>query len=171
MCEVSVDAFRQAMRRFAASVSIITVGRPGHRLGITATAVCSLTAEPPQILSCVNRSSPIEAVIRETRRFAINMLGSHQRAVADVFSGVTGHRGEQRFLQHGWHDGDHGVPVLDDAPAVFQCDLVTAHPTSTHSILVGRVVDVRLEGSPSALIYQDGAYGMHIALNRMQIGA
>lgn len=171
MCEVSIDAFRQAMRRFAASVSIITAGRPGRRLGITATAVCSLTAEPPQILSCVNQNSPIESVIRETGRFAINVLGSHQRAVADVFSGATGHRGEERFLQHSWLDGDYGVPVLDEALATFQCELVTAHPTSTHSILIGRVLDVRLEGSPSALIYQDGAYGMHIALNQTQMRA
>ena len=71
---ISSDDFRLAMRRLAGGVSIISAAGLDGPLGVTATAVVSLTAEPPSVLCCLNRSLALEAVVKETGRFAVNML-------------------------------------------------------------------------------------------------
>ena len=49
--------FRQAMAHLAAAVNIVTTEGPHGKLGITVTAVCSVTDTPPTVLVCVNKRS------------------------------------------------------------------------------------------------------------------
>ena len=72
---VGADEFRTAMRRLAAGVSIISAPSPKGPLGITATAVTSLTAEPPSLLCCVNKNLLVGDAIRSMGRYAVNVLG------------------------------------------------------------------------------------------------
>ncbi|TAM26932.1 MAG: flavin reductase [Candidimonas sp.] len=74
--QANQDAFRQAMRRLAATVTIVATGQAPNRSGLTATAVCSLTANPPQVIACLNASSSTCSLIRETGVFSVNILPS-----------------------------------------------------------------------------------------------
>ena len=153
---VSPDAYRAAMRFVPAAVTIITAHHDGKRNGLTATAVASVSADPPQLLICVNRQASAEPLIAESGRFAVNVLAREHRESADRFSQSTLSSGE-RFEAHRWIDLPSGVPALADAIAVFECRIVQHSLLGTHSLFIGEVVGIRTaDGEP--LLYHDGRY-------------
>jgi flavin reductase (DIM6/NTAB) family NADH-FMN oxidoreductase RutF len=150
--------FKAGMRRLGAGVTIVTSFDGKRRAGLTATAVCSLSAEPPQLLVCVNRRAVPNAVIARAQRFCVNVLASGQKSLALRFAGATGHQGEDRFAKGRWGVLATGAPMLDGALASFDCELARAIRAGTHTIFIGRVVAVVSRKGGKALLYADGAF-------------
>ena len=148
-------AFKLAMRRLAATVTIVTAGREGRRFGMTATAVTSVTAAPPTLLICVNRLASIHDIIVETGRYCVNILGTHHAGLVGPFGG--GADGEARFGHGAWMDELGGMPYLDDAQANLFCEIRQNVPYGSHSVLIGEVMSVHLSDEIAPLLYQDGA--------------
>lgn len=147
------------MRRLAGGVTIITTTHDGQINGLTATAVTSLTAEPPQLLVCVNRSAAAHDLIRRGARLCVNALALEHRALAGRFAGIDGVHGPERFEAGDWTRLTTGAPVLADALAAFDCEIADAVDVATHTIFICRVVDVRARGDGEALIYESGSFG------------
>lgn len=156
---VSTDAFIAAMRQLAAGVALVTTAHDGRRLGLTATAICSVSAEPPQILACVNRSAEAHELIVASGIFAVSLLGRGQRELADRFAGRDGVSGEHRFAAGRWRGLATGAPVLEDGLAAFDCRIVEHLEAGTHSVLIGLVEAVHLGSSSRPIVYHDGRYG------------
>jgi flavin reductase len=106
-----LDAFRSAMRHVAATVYAVTTGHGGGRYGILATAVSSLSFEPPSLLVCVNRSASLHAPLASAEVFCVNVLGLGNRDVAEHFMMPAA---TDRFAVGEWEES-HGVPVLATA--------------------------------------------------------
>src|ERR1700752_3583140 len=87
---ISGEDCRLAMRRLAGGVSIISGAGADGPLGVTATAVTSLTADPPSVLCCLNRSLELEASVKGTGRFGVNMLRADYHDLAKSFPGKAG---------------------------------------------------------------------------------
>jgi flavin reductase (DIM6/NTAB) family NADH-FMN oxidoreductase RutF len=151
--------FTDAMRLMPAGVTIVTAGAKGRRCGFTATAVCSVAAEPPHLLVCANRAMHTHEIIQETGHFAVNLLHAGDAALADRFGGRTGIEGEERFFGRRWTTLVSGAPILADACVVFDCALTEKLSVATHDVLVGRVLAVRRFGDETALAYADRDYG------------
>lgn len=150
-------AFRNAMRRLAATVTVIsTRAESGLRHGMTATAVTSVSADPPAVLACVNRSAALHAQLGLGRRLCINLLHCSQQRLSDVFSG--GLEGESRFSEGDWRSDADNVPYLSDAQANIFCEIEALHAYGSHSICIGRVVAVSCRADVAPLVYQDGTY-------------
>ena len=149
-------AFRQAMRRLAATVSVITLGHPEGRHGITATAVTSLSMDPPALLVCVNQAGYFHALLEQETRFCVNLLHTEQADVCLAFAGNE--PADQRFARGDWDADADGVPFLRNAQASLFCDKDRQIAYGSHSIFIGSVrrVDVREDIAP--LIYQDGTF-------------
>ena len=98
------------------------------RAGLTATSVCSLTAEPPRLLACVHRDADAHGLILESGYFAVNVLTREQQDLAEHFGGRDSSHGPTRFGLGTGSIGRTGIPVLVDAAAVFECRLVEALP-------------------------------------------
>ena len=151
--------FKQAMRHCAGAVALVTVGREhGRRTGLTVTAVCSLSDDPPSLLACINHNASANPRIEEDRCFAVNFLTHDQMALALTFSGQKGVDGDDRFRFGQWTTAVTGAPVLEDALVSFDCSLRETFETKTHSVVIGDVRDVsfRPEGRP--LIYLRSAF-------------
>jgi flavin reductase (DIM6/NTAB) family NADH-FMN oxidoreductase RutF len=159
---VSADrtSYIAGMRRLAASVTIVTTGSVPNRFGLTATAVTSVSADPPTLLACINRDSDSFGPILHNRRFAVNLLDPIHVALAGRFGGLFAESGEPRFAEGRWIAGAYGVPVLEDAVASFECALETMHDGASHGILVGRVLKVAARDSGSPLLWLDGKVAM-----------
>jgi flavin reductase (DIM6/NTAB) family NADH-FMN oxidoreductase RutF len=155
---LSLDtAFRAAMRRLAATVTVIsTRSENGIRHGMTATAVTSVSADPPAVLACVNRSAALHAQLGLGQRFCINLLHRSQQRQSEVFSGAL--EGETRFSEGPWKSDVDGVPYLDGAQANIFCEIEAIHAYGTHSICIGRVTGAISRTDVDPLIYQDGCY-------------
>ena len=150
--DVDAPAFRQAMSLFATGVTVITTRVGAQRAGMTASAVCSLSIEPIQLLVCIGHRLPTHSALSESRRFAVNVLSEEQAMLArrfatpdiDKFAGVAA--------------SDHlGVPVLHGALAAFVCDVSERLPGGDHSIFIGRVrAAARRDGARPLLYFASG---------------
>lgn len=141
---VATADFCKGMRHLAGACVVIASGSDNERAGLTATAVCSITADPPRLLICVNRNVRAHQLITRAEAFSINVLGQDQEPIAKRFAGmVEGVVGEQRFEQSNWASGVTGVPVLEDALVSFECRLVEVIPASTHDLFIGEVVGIQ----------------------------
>lgn len=161
---IPADTFKQAMRRLASGVTIVTTRHGDVRGGLTATAVCSLSADPPQLLVCVNRTAAAHALIAEGENLCVNLLTHKHRHLAARFAGQTGILGAERFDVGRWGRLKTGAPVLEDALASFDCIVTEKVAASTHTIFIGRVVDVHLRASGRPLVYAGGAYAVAQAI-------
>lgn len=145
--------FRAALRKAPASVAVITAGRGETALGATATAVTSVSLDPPALLVCVNRALRLNAAIRAAGLFRVCYLRREQEGVARAF----GAPGGARFSAGGWNLDAPAGPDLLPALASIACRLDNAVDCGTHSIFIGHVEAVRCAaGAP--LLYCDGAY-------------
>lgn len=164
---IDATAFKQGMRHLAASVTLITSRHSALRCGLTATAVCSVSAEPPQILACVNKTASAHDPIGEAGVFCVNILAPEHRKIAERFAGMDGVEGDDRFCDMGdWSILTTGSPVLKGCPVSFDCKLVTKISAGTHTIYIGEIVDLVLDDLAKPLLYADGAF-VHIdALKR-----
>ena len=152
------EPFQAGMRKLAGAVSVITTsGGDGGRRGLTATAICSLSAEPPSLIACVNRKTWVAQFVPDAGVFAVNVLSHAQEAIARAFAGQTGLAAEERFSVGEWRAGRTGLPVTLGALANFECRLERVVEHTTHIILIGEVVETTL-GDGHSLVYLDGGF-------------
>jgi flavin reductase (NADH)/flavin reductase len=156
---IDLDTFRFGMRRLASGVCIITTTTDDQeRWGATATAVCSVCADPPTLLCCLNRRSSTHDAIRRSGRLAVNVLSFEDRSLADRFASPMPPK--DKFMIGHWLIGEMGSPILETALVSFDCRLVNAVDRGTHGIFFGEVAAVRrLEDEARPLLYASGAYG------------
>jgi flavin reductase len=162
---VDPNLFRAGMRLFTGGVCLITTADAGGRRGgLTATAVCSVTMEPPTLLICVNRRSSSHDLIRAAGVFAVNVLASSDRALADRFSGAES--GDARFAIGEWSRLATGAPILDSALVSFDCKIAQMVDVGSHGVFFGEVQDAQVRGDSAVpLLYLQGNYGSFGALH------
>lgn len=149
--------FRSVLGRFASGVTVVTVQDSQHDdHGMTVSAFCSLSLEPPLVLICVEKCASLHAVIANgdtASRFAVNILESKQEEVARRFADDH----PNRFEGVGFTRGTTGAPIIDDCLAVIECEVQSRHPAGDHTIVIGAVIgSATSEGSP--LLYYRGGY-------------
>ena len=147
------ENYRNLMRHQAGAVALIATGSHGGRTGLAATAVCSLTDSPPTLLICVNKTASAHDLIAETGSFSVNLLCPNHKDLVGVFSGKTGLKGEDRFDDAIWSTLSTGAPVLKDALASFDCEVVDTKVVSTHTIYLGGVRNGAARDDLDPLVY------------------
>lgn len=135
--DVSVDAavFRNVVGHFASGVAVITTAHNGEKFGTTASAVSSLSMDPPMMLVCLNKSSTTHDAVVGSGVYAINILSEDQASLAYQF----GKRGIDKFEGVAVTEGVLGVPLLDGALATIECVVEEAPVGGTHTVFFGRV--------------------------------
>ena len=153
-------SFRDVMRHQAGAVALICTGRKGERYGLTATAVCSLTDDPPTLLACVNKNASAHDTIRATGEFSVNLLALGHEQLAAIFSGQTELNGEDRFTVENylWTDHASGTPCLAGSVASLDCVVNEQQPFSTHTIFIGGVRHCSADERAEPLIYCRGGF-------------
>ena len=159
---VDADQFKMGMRSLAGAVNIITGAHGGHRYGMTATAVCSATADPPTVLVCINKLAVTHGAVSKSRAFCVNVLRAEDSELSTAFSG--GQSGEARFKSRDWTRLATGSPVLIDALVSFDCRVVKRVAHGTHTVFLGQVEQVLVGKKGKPLLYSEGQYARLAAL-------
>lgn len=150
------DAFRLAMRELAGTVTVVTATSHTDEAAMTATSVCSVSAEPPQLLACIHRGGRTHALIAASRKFAINVLSPQHADLARHYS-AAGRTGGM-LVRGRWLRNSERPPLLADALVAFSCEVVQEIDAGTHTVFVGRVVYLTCRGT-HPLIYRQGMFG------------
>ncbi len=153
---VERQVFREAMSRLGAAVNVITLNTEGDPTGFTASAVCSVTDQPPTLLICINRNSRSRSEIEIGGGICVNTLASHQQALSAAFAGPL--EMHERFAQGSWLRLVTGAPVLEEAVASFDCRISNIVEVGTHSVLFCEVMAVHMGEPREGLAYFARAY-------------
>jgi flavin reductase len=149
------DAFRNAMRNLAGAVTIVTTHWDGVDFGMIATSVTSLSAEPPSLLVCVNRTASSHAALARSGRFCVYLLSSRHLELPEVFSSAR--RRASRFREGTW-TLDECSPRLSGAHALFHCFTERMIEHHSHTIFVGGVPRIETTAGSDPLLYHQAAY-------------
>ena len=141
-----------------AAVTLVTCRHDGHYFGLTATAVTSLSADPPSLLTCVNREASAHRAILEAKAFGINVLAHDKVTLARLFASRRPEDRDQRFTTDKWVELTTGSPILSEAIVGFDCTLDQAIVYASHSILIGQVQDIRIGDIHKHLMYLEGEF-------------
>lgn len=155
--QTAADAasFRDVIRHLASGVTIITSTLGGEAVGLTATAVCSVSATPPLLLISLTATSQTAQGVAETGRFAVHLLPHRARRYAEQFASRGAHFEGVRYAKHSGSE----VPLLSDVLGWFVCEVEQTIPTADHVVFVGRVVECELrDKAPDPLLYFDRGY-------------
>jgi 3-hydroxy-9,10-secoandrosta-1,3,5(10)-triene-9,17-dione monooxygenase reductase component len=128
--------YRSVIGHFATGVCVVTVEGPKGPVGMTANAVCSVSLEPLLLLVCFDRGARTLPIVRESRRFGVNVLSADQRELASLFASKAPEDEKFSGITHRLHDG---VPVLEGTLAWVGCDLTELVDAGDHVIALGAV--------------------------------
>jgi flavin reductase len=164
------DHFKLGMRRLASGVSLITTVSGGVRHGLVATAVSSVTADPPTLLVCINRTASAHAHVEAAGIFSVNVLADGHEDVAARFSSPVDR--EKRFEIGEWREIATGAPALVNSLVSFDCEVRQVVPYQSHDIFLAEIVGVELWADAiSPLVYLDGRYRMLAEFRQAMLSA
>jgi flavin reductase (DIM6/NTAB) family NADH-FMN oxidoreductase RutF len=145
--------FRTAMGHFASGVTVVTTRSGGEPVGLTVSAFCSLSLDPPLVLVCIEKSVRSHDAIRAAGLFAVNILARDQEHLSRRFASSA----DEKFEGVGLREGFDEVPLLEGALTVVQCRVRKELEGGDHTIFVGEVVEVEV-GTGEPLLYYRGGY-------------
>jgi len=154
---VNIELFRDGMARLAGAVNVITTDGPQGFAGITATAVCSVTDQPPTLLTCINRSSYAYSIFNNNGVLCVNVLSADQQDVAQLFSdrNVTM---PERIKRVSTDRLSTGSPALHGALVSFDCRIVQQQQLGSHDVFIAEVQAIKVGGNTTGLTYFQRAY-------------
>lgn len=151
---INRDEFRAALGRFTSGVTVVTTrAKNGWLYGITVSAFCSVSLEPPLILVCIDNLTGSHRALEESGLFVVNILSEAQQHYSDHFAS----RLPDKFGGIDFLETADGIPILKEALVNLECRLVNSHDNGDHTIFVGEILKSHItDGRP--LVYFHGDY-------------
>lgn len=147
--------FRNALARFATGINVITTTGPdGRPAGVTVNAFSSVSLDPPLVLFCMGKGSSSHDLFTSAEAFAINILAADQEHLSNLFAG----KAENKFAGVEVETGKGGCPLLTGCLATLECRREALHDGGDHTIVVGRVENLRYAEDGAPLLYFNSAY-------------
>ncbi|WP_144462129.1 flavin reductase [Siminovitchia fortis] len=146
--------FRDVIGHFASGVTIVTTANEGRNFGITASAVTSLSMEPPMLLVCVNQNTGTCHAISKSKFFGVHILHEDQGELALQFARPNTNKFKGVDITY----GKLGAPILREALAHLECRVVKEVTGGTHSVFLAEVVNAGVEDK-NPLAYYRGKFG------------
>jgi 4-nitrophenol 2-monooxygenase / 4-nitrocatechol 4-monooxygenase, reductase component len=150
---IASEEFRSLVGRFATGLTVVTTHDNGELFGTTASAMTSVSLDPPTLLVCMNKTSVTGQAIARSGHFVVNILSDEQAHVATHFA-----QKGSAFDGQAVRTGHRGAPILVDALAVFECRVTDEVTAGTHSIVIGEV-EYGHGGDGNPLAYYQGRLG------------
>lgn len=151
---IDADTFRSVLGRFASGVTIVTAcDDKGTDHGMTVSAFCSLSLDPPMVLFCVDHAASMHDMLLGHPQCAVSILSSNQEAYSRRFADQD----NERFDGIAYSRGESGAVLLDDALAHLECRLIAHHEAGDHTVFIAQVDRAHpRQGRP--LLYYRGGY-------------
>ena len=146
---------RKVMRYFPSAVTVVTSILPsGEQFGLTVSAFCSLSLDPPLVLICIRNESTATKLFKESMKYCVNILAEDQRPIAETFS-LAGEAG--RFDHLDYYSGKTKCAIVRNTIGYIDCQIVRVIKAGDHHIFIGEAVDVSAE-KKEPLLYIDRHY-------------
>ncbi len=140
-------ALPDALAAWAGAVALVTVADGRDDVGVTVSAFCPLSADPPLVLvSLIGESYPAELFGRAEEPvsgFAVTLLSAGQRMLAGRFA-AEGRPGARLMLEGVPHQRGpaSGALIPDGGIAALECAAQQVLPAGDHLLVIARVTGV-----------------------------
>ncbi len=153
--------FISGMSHAACTVNVVTTDGAAGRMGVTVSAMSSVSADTPKptLLVCVHHHSATAQAIIDNGVFCVNILRDDQSYISDTFAGRFKETVKDKFDCADWFAMDTGAPRVIDPLVAFDCKVQSSEKTGTHYIFMGEVQGVFEADRGSPLIYSKRSYG------------
>ncbi|WP_042347999.1 flavin reductase family protein [Bacillus massiliigorillae] len=150
------EVFKQIMGNYPTGVTIITTTNENRvPVGLTVNSFASVSLDPLLLLwSIDHRSSSLKA-FTECGKFAVHVLAQEQQELCKTFAS----KHDDRFSTCNWKLSNNGLPIIDGAFGVFECETFKAIEAGDHTILIGEVVDLRVDIEKDPMLYHRRVFG------------
>ena len=150
---VTSDEFRNALSRFASGVTVVTTCSSDGKLnGLTVSAFCSVSLEPPLVLICIEKTAAGNRIIAESSVFAVNILSNHQAELSTHFASPI----EDRMKTVDFTIGTLGLPLLSESVCSLECSVKHLYDGGDHTIFVGQVEHAKFRESDPLIYFRSG---------------
>jgi flavin reductase (DIM6/NTAB) family NADH-FMN oxidoreductase RutF len=134
--------FITALQNSVSTVSVVTTNGNEGIAGATISSFCSVSADPPTLLACVHKNTPLADNIKSNKKFCINLLSQNQINISDIFAGREMLTNKNKFDLIEWTKGQFNQPILSDVVASFECNLSQTVDGDTHYVFFGNVLSI-----------------------------
>ena len=139
-------------------VYVVTVTANGESNGVTTPWVTQLSYEPPLVMVAISPVRKCHEMITSSGQFAVNVLGANQVELASRFGFTTG-REVDKFEGISTQQTVATNPLLADAFAYIDCELIETLSAGDHSLFIGQVVGAELlDPAGSPLVFNPDDY-------------
>jgi len=145
------------MGHFATGVTIMTTTAARRMHGMTVSAFASQSLDPLLILVSVERSTVMHQLVAQSGAFAINILDEHGEGTARFFADNARLNGPE-FKEGAYHLGVTSSPILEEATGYLEATVDRTLDAGDHTVIVGRVVALKIVGDTAPLIYYRSGY-------------
>ncbi len=149
---------RSLFARFATGVTVVAARHGPLLAGMTANAVASGSVDPPVLLVSVAKRAETHRAIVGSHAFAVSVLATEQRALAECFALPITAAKLTGFCDAPWHEAETGSPILEGALAYYDCRLTTSHDAGDHTIFLGDVVAAGYREDAAPLLWYASGY-------------
>jgi flavin reductase (DIM6/NTAB) family NADH-FMN oxidoreductase RutF len=138
---------KTALRMIPYGLYVLTASHGDKVAAGTVNWVTQASFEPPLVAVGVKTDSHAHALIKESKAFALNVLGKGQQALAYTFFKPAERQG-QTISGEAFRTGTTGAPILAGTPAFVECTLEATVELGDHSVFVGKVVEAGVARQP-----------------------
>jgi flavin reductase (DIM6/NTAB) family NADH-FMN oxidoreductase RutF len=152
-------AFTGAMGRLASGIVMVTAEVDGKPWGLTISACCSVSTQPPTVLVSLGEHTVSAKVIGETGRFGVSVLGERSLEAAKFGSAPGAPKFVDAFCDtNRTRVGASRTPVVDGALAHVDCEVVNSVNVADHQVFFGAARSVLLSVEDAPLLYYARGY-------------
>jgi flavin reductase (DIM6/NTAB) family NADH-FMN oxidoreductase RutF len=147
--------FKAVMGNYPTGVTVVTtVGENGVPVGLTVNSFASVSLDPILVLWSIDRRVSSYEIFKKTDKFVIHTLADDQTELCQLFAGKE----VERFNHCDWKLSEHSLPVISGAYGVLQCKTFKKVEAGDHLILIGEVIDIKIENK-NPLLYHKRNFG------------
>lgn len=160
---VTAESFKAVFRRHPAGVAVITLAVGEQLVGLTATSVISVSADPPILAFSIDAGSASWPALAVADTLVINFLAASQVDLSARFAT----KGIDRFADGGWTLLLTGEPVIDGSAAWIRGEIIHRTPVGRSFLVSVLALETHQAEPVVPLVYHDRSYhgvGHHSAI-------
>jgi flavin reductase (DIM6/NTAB) family NADH-FMN oxidoreductase RutF len=154
---IDQNELRKAMRRWASGVTVVTASYNNKKHGMTVSSFTSVSVKPPLVTISLMKDSRTLDMLTSSNSFAITILSTDQVEISKIFAGQIGDDNE-RFDGIETYELVTGAPLIAAGLAFFDCKVFDKFDFSSNSLIIGEVLEVKINPAGQPLLYFDQHY-------------
>ena len=151
--------FLEAMAAAPAAVTVVATSGPAGSYAMTVSSMASVSADPPSLLVCLKRRSPLCRALPVNGFFSVSILAADQTDLADTFAGrIVPGTAPYDMAAAEWNAGPYDIPALAAAAASFECELTRTLLVDSHAVFFGQVIRSRRPARRCPVVHWERSY-------------